>query len=112
MTSGQAYFDNFKLSIYKSYLFPSGGGGYASTVYAGYPVTNGFDGNDATAWFSQATGFPHVVGYDFGSGKTLNSITLAQGLPQALCFKIHDQNFPAGPPGLGNRCQGRLIHEL
>ncbi|NCY21973.1 discoidin domain-containing protein, partial [bacterium] len=64
-----------------SLVFPSGGGAYASTVYAGYPVSNGFDGNDATAWLSQATGFPHVVGYDFSSNQTVNSITLNQGLP-------------------------------
>jgi hypothetical protein len=82
MSSGEAYFDNFKVTIYQSYLFPSGGGAYASSTFApAYPTSNAFDGNGATAWVSALTSGSAVLGYDFGSGKTLNTITLNQGFP-------------------------------
>ena len=62
--------------------FPSGGGGYAGSTFASaYPTSNAFDGNGATAWVSALTSGSAVLGYDFGSGKTLNTITLNQGFP-------------------------------
>jgi hypothetical protein len=65
-----------------SYVYPSGGGAYASSVYAGYPVDNAFDGSGTTTWLSQA-GFVHTLSYDFGSGgnKTFTFISLNQGFP-------------------------------
>ncbi|NCY22048.1 hypothetical protein EBX31_08845, partial [bacterium] len=65
-----------------SYSFPLSGGAYASSVYAGYPVENAFDGSGTTTWLSQ-TGFAHTLAYDFGSGgnKTFTFISLNQGFP-------------------------------
>jgi hypothetical protein len=68
----------------RSYPFPSAGGAFASSTTTGYPVTNAFDGatgSPATVWHSQGLGFPHEMGYDFGSAKTVNSIVVEQGWP-------------------------------
>jgi hypothetical protein len=66
-----------------SYTFPLAGGGLSvpGPFTASFPVSQAFDGNGATAWVSALTSGSAVLGYDFGSGKTLNTITLNQGFP-------------------------------
>jgi len=66
-----------------SYSFPSGGGGMSvpGPFTASFPVGQAFDGNGATAWVSAQASGPAVLGYDLGSGKTLNTITLNNGFP-------------------------------
>jgi hypothetical protein len=81
---GDYWLDNFSIVPVNSYPFPSAGGAFASSTTTGYPVTNAFDGatgSPATVWHSQGLGFPHEMGYDFGSAKTVNSIVVEQGWP-------------------------------
>ncbi|ATY11923.1 APHP domain-containing protein [Amycolatopsis sp. AA4] len=48
----------------------------ASSVQPGYPVSNAFDGNQATYWESANNAFPQWIQADLGSAKPLSRIVL------------------------------------
>ena len=68
--------------------FPLGGGSTSGDddYSPAFASSLAFDGNSATTWHSKGGSFPKVLGYDFGSARTVSSISLNQGWPGSNTF--------------------------